>query len=107
MSRLLKGWHENNEDKVPFIKYMLGIIMSAYRDFGERFELVEEKLSALDTVRRASLNKIGRFIKQDIRELCPSPSLSSIEGALRKLILSGELKREGSGKNICYYRLNL
>ena len=47
------GWHENDEDKLPFIKYMLGIILSAYRDFGERFELVEEKLSALYTVIRA------------------------------------------------------
>jgi Fic family protein len=27
------------------------------------------------------------------------------EGALRKLVSSGELKREGPGKNICYYRL--
>ena len=100
------GWYENDEDKLPFIKYILGTILSAYRDFGERFALVEEKLSALDTVRRACLNKIGRFTKQDIRELCPSLSLSSIEGALRKLMLSGELKREGKGKNTYYYRLN-
>ena len=47
------GWYENDEDKLPFIKYILGTILSAYRDFGERFALVEEKLSALDTVRRA------------------------------------------------------
>ena len=99
------GWYENDEDKLPFIKYILGTILSAYRDFGERFALVEEKLSALDTVRRACLNKISRFTKQDIRELCPSLSLSSIEGALRKLVLSGELKREGKGKNTYYYRL--
>jgi hypothetical protein len=99
------GWYENDEDKLPFIKYILGTILSAYRDFGERFAIVEEKLSALDTVRRACLNKIGRFTKQNIRELCPSLSLSSIEGALRKLVLSGELKREGKGKNTYYYRL--
>ena len=48
--------------------------------------------------------KIGRFTKQDIRELCPSLSLSSVEGALRKLVESGELRREGNGKNTCYYR---
>ena len=99
------GWHEENEDKVPFIKYLLGTILSAYKDFEERFTLVEEKLPALDVVRKATLTKIGRFTKQDIRELCPSLSLSSVEGALRKLVASGELKREGKGKNICYYRL--
>lgn len=100
-----EGWHEGTEDAVPFIKYLLGIILSAYRDFEDRFSLVEQKKPALETVRQATLSKIGRFSKQDIRELCPALSVSSIEGALRKLVASGELKREGSGKNTCYYRL--
>ena len=100
-----EGWHEGTEDAVPFIKYLLGIILSAYRDFEDRFSLVEQKKPALETVRQATLSKIGHFSKQDIRELCPALSVSSIEGALRKLVASGELKREGNGKNTCYYRL--
>ena len=51
------------------------------------------------------MNKVGRFTKQDIRELCPSLSVSAIEGALRKLVAAEEIKREGNGKNTCYYRL--
>lgn len=98
------GWHEGEDDPVPFIKYLLGTILAAYRDFEDRFALVETKKSALETVRLATKNKIGRFTKQDIRELCPSLSVSSVEGALRKMVASGELKREGSGKNTCYYR---
>lgn len=98
------GWHEGTDDPVPFIKYLLGTILSAYRDFEDRFALVETKRSALDTVRLATRSKIGRFTKQDIRELCPSLSVSSIEGALRKLVSSGELKREGKGKNTYYFR---
>ena len=100
------GWHEGHEDAVPFIKYLLGTILSAYRDFEDRFALVETKLPALETVRLATQKKIGRFSKQDIRELCPSLSISSIEGALRKLVDLGEIKREGNGKNIRYFRLN-
>jgi len=99
------GWHEGNADAVPFIKYLLGTILAAYKDFEDRFALVEIKLPALETVRRATMNKIGRFSKQDIRELCPSLSISSIEGALRKLVAEGEIKREGNGKNIRYFRL--
>ena len=99
------GWHEGTADVVPFIKYLLGTILAAYRDFEDRFALVETKLSALETVRLATQNKIGRFSKQDIRELCPSLSISSIEGALRKLVAEGEIKREGNGKNIRYFRL--
>lgn len=99
-----KGWHEGKEDPTPFIKYLLGTIIAAYRDLDERFSLVEVKRSALETVRLATQTKIGRFTKQDIRELCPSLSISSIEGSLRKLVESGELKREGTGKSTYYFR---
>ena len=99
------GWHEGCEDALPFIKYFLGIVLSAYRDFEDRFSIIEEKLPSIDIVRKATLNKIGKFIKQDIRELCPALSISSIESALRKMVASGELKREGSGKSTFYYRL--
>ena len=99
------GWHDAKEDAVPFIKYLLGTILAAYRDFEDRFSLVETKRSALDTVRQASMQKIGRFTKQDIRELCPSLSISSIEAALRKMVDDGEIKREGNGKATFYFRL--
>ena len=85
---------------------MLGIILAAYKDFEDRMDLIGVKLSALEIVRRASKNKLGRFNKQDIRELCPNLSDSSIEGALRKMLSSGELKREGKGKNTCYFRID-
>lgn len=98
------GWHEGKEDPIPFIKYILGTILAAYRDFEERFELVEAKSSVLDTVRKATQNKIGRFTKQDIRELCPSLSISSIEGALRKMVDLGELRKEGVGRSTHYFR---
>ena len=106
LARSQAGWHEGTEDAVPFIKYLLGTILSAYKDFEDRMALVETKLPALEMVRRASRNKIGRFNKQNIRELCPTISDSSIEGALRKLVAVGELEKEGKGKNTCYFRLN-
>lgn len=105
LSASQEGWHEAEDDPEPFIRYLLGTVLSAYRDFEERFELVEIKRSALEIVRMASEKKIGRFTKQDIREFCPSLSDSSIEGALRKLVDSGELKREGAGRSISYFRL--
>ena len=100
-----EGWHEGTEDALPFIKYFLRIVLAAYKDFEDRFAIVETKLPAIEMVRKATQNKIGRFTKQDIRELCPSLSISSIEGSLRKMVANGELKREGSGKSICYIRL--
>lgn len=98
------GWHEGEDDASAFIKYLLGTILAACKDFEERFELVEEKLPAIEVVRKATQQKIGSFKKQDIRELCPSLSLSSVEGALRKLVASGEIRKEGVGKATYYIR---
>ena len=105
LSKAQYGWHEGTEDVIPFIKYLLGTILAAYKDFEDRFSLVETKLPSLEMVRQASMNKIGRFNKQDIRELCPTLKDSTIEKAFRDLISLGEIQKEGKGKNTCYYRL--
>lgn len=99
------SWHEENEDVLPFVKYLLGTILAAYKAFEDRFSIVEEKLPAIELVRKATSQKLGRFTKQDIRELCPHLSLSSIEGSLRKLVAEGEIKREGVGRATKYIRL--
>ena len=41
------GWHEDDNDGKAFIKYTLGIILSAYRDLESRIELLGEKRSFL------------------------------------------------------------
>lgn len=99
-----KGWQEGKEDVLPFVKYLLGTILEAYKDLNERVALMEEKASSLEMVRKATMTKIGKFSKQYILSLCPSLSVSTIEGALRKLVADGSLKRIGKGKNIAYYR---
>lgn len=43
----------------------------------------ERENVCIGMVRKATENKIGKFSKQDIRELCPSLSISSIEGSLK------------------------
>jgi len=105
LRRSQDGWHEGNEDAVPFIKYLLGTILAAYKDFEDRFSIVGEKLPAVEIVRKATLTKIGKFTKRDIIELCPSLSLSSVEGSLRKLVQAGEIKKDGVGKGTFYYRV--
>mgnify|MGYP000849944049 FL=1 len=71
-------WHEEKEDVLPFMKYLLGTILAAYKAFEERFTNIEEKLPALELVRKATQQKLGRFTKQGILELCSSLSISSV-----------------------------
>ena len=98
------GWYENKEDVTPFIKYMLRIILAAYRDFEERVELVREKLPAKEIVRRAVYSKMGKMSKSDIAELCPSIGIKSVELALKQLVDEGTLIKHGSGRATFYVR---
>lgn len=104
LARSQTGWHEGTEDATPFTRYLLGTVLSACQDFEARFELVQIKRSALEIVRGATLFKMGQLTKQDICELCPSLGMSTIEGALRKLVAAGEVSRVGSGRATRYYR---
>lgn len=96
------GWHEGKNDPTPFIKYILGIILSAYRDFESRVDLFDEKLSALELVRRAINEKIGKFTKSEIMELVPSVGKTSVENSLKKLVDEDIIIRRGTGKATFY-----
>lgn len=98
------GWHENQEDPTPFIKYLLRIILAAYRDFEERIDIVGGRQNAVAIVRRAVSGRIGKFTKSELLELCPTISRTSVEGALRQLIKEGVISRHGSGRATFYTR---
>ena len=101
------NWHEGQNDPKPFIKYMLGIILACYRDFENRVYIVYDagtKSTSYDIVKACVIEKIGKFSKQEILELCPSLGSSSVESALKKLVDEGYLVRIGSGRKTLYVR---
>ena len=98
------GWHEAEDDPLPFIKYLLGVVVSAHRDFEERATLVSESKSSIDMVRGAIESKIGRFTKADILEMTPSLSSATVERSIRKMCDDGYLEKHGQGKSTYYVR---
>lgn len=100
------GWHEGAEDPMPFVKYLLGIILSAYRDFERRMDLIDTKLPAIEQVRTVVKEKIGKFTKSEIMELVPSVGKASVENSLKKLTEEGLIEKHGAGKSTFYTRKN-
>ena len=100
-----QNWHEEKNDDTPFIKYILGIILAAYRDFEERVNMVGKKMSAKDMVIKAIGSKIGKFTKNDIMELCPEIGRGSVENTLKALCEEGIIKKEGQGRATFYYAI--
>ena len=107
LQRADQGWHEDQNDPKPFIKYMLGVILACYRDFENRVMLVHEsgaKSTSYDVVKVCVSEKLGKFTKQDVLVSCPSLGSSSVEAALKKLVEDGFLTRIGSGRKTQYVR---
>ncbi len=100
-------WHEGKANPEAFIKYLLGVIISAYRDFEDRVELVSTKASSCEIVTKAIGNIIGKFTKYQLVELCPNLSVKSIESALKKLTSSSQIEKHGSGRSTFYTRKNI
>ena len=97
------GWHEGENDYIPFIRYMLGVILAAYRDFGSRVEtLIAKGLSKPGRVREIIRNTTGRITKAQIMALCPDISQITVERALRDLLISGEIIKIGGGRYTSY-----
>lgn len=97
-----KNWLTNDNDDTPFIKYLLGTILSAYRDFEERVNVVSKKISAYEMVEKAVNNKIGKFTKSDIMEMCPEIGRASVENALKKMCDEGKIEKHGGGRSVFY-----
>ena len=99
-------WHEGKDDPTPFIKYLLGTIISAYRNFEDRMEIADGAISSYDMVKKAVETRIGKFTKMDIVGLCPSISASSVEASLKKLSRQVEIAKHGVGRATFYTRNN-
>ncbi len=102
-----EGWHDGKNDPKPFIKYMLGVILSCYREFEKRVKIVNDsgaKSTSYDIVKAYALDKIGKFSKQEVLAGCPRLGSSSVESALKKLVDDGTLIRMGAGRKTLYAR---
>ena len=101
------NWHNGNENPEAFIKYLLGTIISAYRDFEERVDSVSTNLPAIDIVKTAITLIIGRFNKATLVNLCPGISVKSIESCLKILVDTDLIEKHGTGRNTFYIRKNI
>ena len=69
------GWHEGKNDPKPFVEYMLGVILSCYRDLEQRVSVVEAagaRSTSYDIVLNYAQGAIGPFSKRDALEACPT-----------------------------------
>ena len=97
------GWHEDKNDYAPFVRYTLGVIVSAYKDFSSRVrKLSASVLSKPERVRETIKETLGVITKTEIVKKCPDISLITIQRTLAKLVANGEIKKIGGGRYTKY-----
>ena len=104
LSESQNGWHEGNDDPLPFVKYLLSIVDMAYKDFEDRLTLIKKDVSANELVSLAFNKKIGKITKADIVELCPNISVSAVEKGIANLLKEGKIRKLGNGRNTFYVK---
>ncbi len=97
------NWHEEENDDAPFVRYMLGVIVAAYRDFSSRVQLlVTSGMSKPERVREVIRGSIGKMTRVQIMEKCPDISRVTVERALTDMAKKGEILKIGGGRYTAY-----
>ncbi len=99
-------WHTGENNEIPFIKYMLGVFLKAYKECDDRFSLIgKEKLVPSERVFSVIQKSLEPLSKKDIMILCPNISQRTIERALKNLQDNKKIKQVGSGRSTKYVKI--
>jgi Fic family protein len=97
------GWHENENDYAPFVRYLLGIIVAAYREFSSRVQLlVTSGMSKPDRIRELIKDTLGKITKREIMEKFPDISQATVQRTLIELQKSNEITKLSGGRYTAY-----
>lgn len=98
-----QDWHEGENDYSHFVRYMLGVILSAYRDFSARVKvLTTSGLSKPDRIREIIKDTLGKITKADLMQKCPDISQVTVQRTLNELVKSGDIIKIGGGRYTSY-----
>lgn len=97
------SWHNNKSNYASFVKYFLGVLLKAYKEFQDRVEhLKYHKFSKTDRVKAVFDKKLGLIKKSDILAFCPDISETTVERALKELLDTGFVEKIGKGRATGY-----
>jgi Fic family protein len=100
------GWHDGRHDIKPWLRYFLGIMAAAYREFGARAVVVAgrgAKQAAIKQFIRSSVS--DEFTVADIRRVAPGVSQSYLSKTLARLRDDGIVEPVGAGRGARWRRL--
>lgn len=99
------GWHDNNNDYIPFIENFLLTLYLCYKELDKRFlTLKSGKVSKTKRVEEVVLSSFVPISKKEINALLPDVSITTIEKVLSNLIKNHKIIKIGSTINAKYLK---
>ncbi len=96
-------WMEGENNYESFVKYMLGIITAAYREFFDRVQIVgKKKLSKPDRIEELIKHHLGTISKREIDDNTPGISLTTVQRTLTELVKEEKIIKIGRGRYTKY-----
>ena len=97
------GWHEGENDYVPFVRYTLGVVAAAYREFSTRVQVLSVSgMSKAERIREIIKGSLGKITKRELLEQCPDISQITIQRTLAELQKNGDILKLSSGRYTAY-----
>ena len=98
-------WHDDENDVKPFVAYILGIVLKAYRELESRVEgLVNAKMGKAERIRAVFSSTLGKITKREILLKCPDISVAMVELTLKAMLDDGSIRKIGNGRTTAYAR---
>ncbi len=93
-----QGWHEGNNDLIPWWNYFLSVLHRAYREFEQQVELRSARPAKSDLVRQTILAQVEPFTLGDLAAQLPSASTQLIKKVLAEHKKQGKVRLIGRGR---------
>ena len=103
------GWNDNVNDYAPFVNYLLGVILTACKEFDERIGEVSGWGSNRKPTKEQRIGNLfdrtlSPLSKADILQQLPDISASTVERTLKTLLDNGTITKLGAGRGTRYVK---
>lgn len=100
------GWHENQNNYVPFIENFLSTLYMCYKELDKRFAVVHgKKITKTARIEAAVLNSLAPISKAEVCSILPDISPTTVESVLCRMVREGQIRKIGQSRMTRYIKV--
>ena len=102
------GWHESEQNIVPWVTYFWGVLIAAYKEFEERAGSIKRNYgSKTELIHQAIDRMYAPFSISDVENECSGISRDMIKLVIRRMRDDGLIRSTGVGRGAKWVKINI